>query len=325
MRKTLIVLVVGISIFFSQSAFAEQYAGRTEIYPLQSMTLSTTQFLTGQTNGKPVTIAGELRFPVGKPGTKFPAVILVHGSSGIIMNYDRWAHELNSIGVAVFILDSFSGRGIFSTSTDQGQLDHLAMLYDAYRALDLLASNPQIDPQRIGILGFSKGGVAGLYAAVDRFNSSYGSKKARFALYMAVYPPCYEYKDELKVDKKPIIVFHGIADDYVPMAPCLEYINRLQAAGFNAKLYGYPNAYHGFDFELLPEKLFLPTVQQTVKCKIREGEDGVAINVETGKAFSLQDTCSGLGATVGYNKEAHLKAIEDLKREVKSVFKIEDK
>ena len=236
MRKTLIVLVVGISFFLSQSVSA-QYAGRTEVYPLQSMTLSTTQFLTGQTDGKPVTIAGVLRIPVGKPGTRFPAVVLVHGSSGIIMNYDRWAHELNSIGVAVFLLDSFTGRGIFNTSTNQGQLDHLAMLYDSYRALDLLASHPQIDPQRIGILGFSKGGVAGLYAAVDRFNASYGSKKARFALYMAVYPPCYEYKEELKVDKKPIIVFHGIADDYVPMAPCLEYINRLRAAGFDAKVY----------------------------------------------------------------------------------------
>lgn len=324
MRKTWIVLVVGISLFLSQSALA-QYAGRTEVYPLQSMTLSTTQFLTGQTNGKPVTIAGELRIPVGKPGTRFPAVVLVHGSSGIIMNYDRWAHELNSIGVAVFLLDSFTGRGVFSTSTDQGQLDHLAMLYDAYRALDLLASHRQIDPQRIGILGFSKGGVAALYAAMDRFNASYGSKKTRFALYLAVYAPCYEYKDELKVDPKPIIVFHGIADDYVPMAPCLEYINRLRAAGVNAKLYGYPDAYHGFDFELLPAKLYLPTVQQAVKCKIREGENGVPINVETGKAFSLADTCSGLGATVGYNKEAHLKAIEDLKREVKSAFKIADK
>jgi hypothetical protein len=66
-------------------------------------------------------------------------------------------------------------------------------------------------------------------------------------------------------------------------------------------------------------------VQQTVKCKIKEGENGVVLNVETGKAFSWEDKCFGLGATVGYNKVAHLKAIEDLKREVKSVFKIEGK
>lgn len=314
--------IVGTFIFFAQSVPA-QYAVRTEVYPLQSMTLTTAQILTGRADGKPVTLAGELRMPAGKPGAKCPAMVLVHGSSGIGINIDRWAREFNKIGIASFVIDSFTARGIVSTSNDQGQLDHLAMLYDAYRALDLLASNPRIDPKRIGIIGFSKGGVAGVYAAMDRFHNVYGSKKERFAVYMAFYPPCYPYHDDVKVDGKPIRIYHGAADDYVPMAPCREYVDRLQAAGANAGIIGYPDAFHGFDMEVLPVKLRLPAVQQAVKCRITEGSNGIMINVDTGKALSRTDACAGLGATAGYNKAAHEKSIEDVTRELKAVFKIE--
>ncbi len=209
MKKALVFTFICVFVLLSRPVFA-QYAARTEVHPLPSMTLSTAQFLTGQTQGKPVVLAGELRLPAGKPGTKFPAVVLIHGSSGIGINIDRWVRELNSIGVATFLLDTFTARGIVSTSTDQSQLDHLAMLYDAYRALDLLAAHPRINPQKIGILGFSKGGVAGVYAAMDRFHETYGSKKARFAVYMAFYPPVINIWMR-KNRKKPLIIFHGEA------------------------------------------------------------------------------------------------------------------
>src|SRR5437016_12738752 len=95
---------------------------RLEMRPVETVTLSTQQFLTGDKNGKPAILAGELRIP--KPGSdKLPAVILVHGSGGASALHDRWAQELNSIGVATFLLDSFSGRGIVNTINDQSQPD----------------------------------------------------------------------------------------------------------------------------------------------------------------------------------------------------------
>src|SRR5260370_14227560 len=91
---------------------------RFEMRPVESITLTTQQFLTGDKNGKPAMLAGELRIP--KPGTeKLPGVILVHGSGGLSALHDRWMQELNSVGVATFLLDSFSCRGIFNTLTDQ--------------------------------------------------------------------------------------------------------------------------------------------------------------------------------------------------------------
>jgi hypothetical protein len=53
-----------------------------EVLPFTAATFSDQAFLSGQHDAKLATIAGELRLP--KAGTdKLPAVILLHGSSGI--------------------------------------------------------------------------------------------------------------------------------------------------------------------------------------------------------------------------------------------------
>ncbi len=135
MMKMLLIIVVTASITSLSSASFGQTFVRMELRPIESITLTGEQFLTGDKSGKPVMLAGELRIP--KPGTdRLPAVILLHGSGGIGVSPDRWAQELNSIGIASFILDSFTGRGIVNTQNDQSQLHSLAMMVDAYRAVD---------------------------------------------------------------------------------------------------------------------------------------------------------------------------------------------
>ena len=55
---------------------------RPEIYPVETVTLGTQQILSGQRNGQPTLLAGELRIPPGNG--RVPAVILVHGSTGSV-------------------------------------------------------------------------------------------------------------------------------------------------------------------------------------------------------------------------------------------------
>lgn len=75
--------------------------------------------LSGRKNGKQVTIAGELRIPT--PGDdRLPAVVLLHGSGGVSGYVADWARELNATGLATFLIDGFTGRGIASTLNDQG-------------------------------------------------------------------------------------------------------------------------------------------------------------------------------------------------------------
>ena len=93
-------------------------AARTELRPFESLTLTDQQFLTGDKNGKAVTLAGELRLPPGASG-RLPAVILAHGSGGTGPREEFWAKYFNEMGVASFVIDSFSGRGLADLNPDQ--------------------------------------------------------------------------------------------------------------------------------------------------------------------------------------------------------------
>lgn len=220
---------------------------------VETITLSAQQFLTDDKNGKPAILAGELRIP--KPGAdKLPALILIHGSGGIGPALDRWAQETNSVGIATFFLDSFSGRGIVNTVTDQSQLASLAMMVDAYRALGVLAEPPRIDPNRIAVMWLSKGAVAAVYSSNVRYRRRYGPSDVEFAAHIGMYTPCnYSYRDDDKVTGKPIRLFHGIADDYVSIEPCRAYVQRLKSAGADVQLAEYPGAYHAYDYVNLKE------------------------------------------------------------------------
>jgi len=182
-------IAAALALVIATPSAMAQPAARTEIRPLASLTQSNAQFLGGGMQGTPVTLAGELRIP--KVGTdRLPAVILVHGSGGIGANIDGWAHTLNGMGIAVFLLDSFSGRGITNTVTDQTQLDPLAMMTDAYRALALLQKHPRIDPARIAVMGFSKGATAAVYSSALRFRKLYSPAGPGFAAHIGLYTPC---------------------------------------------------------------------------------------------------------------------------------------
>jgi dienelactone hydrolase len=296
---------------------------RLEMRPVESVTLSGEQFLTGDEKaGKKVTLAGELRIP-GPPGAKVPAVILVHGSGGISGAADAWARELNEQGVAAFILDTFSGRGIVSTVADQSQLNSLAMMVDSYRALALLAEHPRIDRERIAVMGFSKGAVAAVYSATERFRKMYGPQGATFAAHIGLYTPCnVAYRDDDKTTGKPIRMFHGLADDYVAIGPCRTYVERLKQAGADVELTELADAHHAYDNPAIPVPTQFPTSQTTRNCTLKEGENGGILNVKTGQPYDLSDTCVEKGPHVGYNAAAHQATVAGVRSFLKAVFKL---
>ena len=90
------------------------------MHPITTLTLTREQLLAGVKDGAaPATIAGELRLPfVASP--RMPAVILLHGDAGELSNQVAWSDELNAIGIAVFTLDSFTGRGAVATEIGSG-------------------------------------------------------------------------------------------------------------------------------------------------------------------------------------------------------------
>ena len=293
------------SLALAEAPAAETaWPGRIEILPVRSRTLTGEEFLRGGAAGRETLLGGELRLPLNAPA-KVPAVVLVHGSGGIGAGPDYWARALNEAGIAAFILDSFSGRGIVSTVEDQEQLNSLAMMVDAYRALDVLAAHPRIRADRIAVMGFSKGAVASVYSAMDRFRAAYGGAN-RFAAHIGFYTPCnVAYDGDTQTGAAPIRLFHGISDDYVNIVPCRDYAARLKAAGADVALTEYPDSQHGFDSPTSPPLVAVPKAQSTRNCRLKEGPDGVVLNAATGQPYSLRtDPCVAVGAHVGHNAEA---------------------
>ena len=299
------LLVLGaLAAPVAAQAQGSSWPGRIKILPVRSQTLPLDAFLRGDKAAFEVLLGGELRLPVGAAG-RVPAVILIHGSGGIGSGPDMWAHILNEAGIAAFVLDSFSGRGIVSTVEDQDQLNSLSMTVDAYRALDVLAAHPRIRPDRIAVWGFSKGAVPAVYAAVERFRASFGSQN-RFAAHVGFYTPCniaYD-KDEL-MGSVPIRLYHGSSDDYVNPAACRTLVSRLKPAGVDVALTEYADSQHGFDSPTSPPLLAVPKAQSTRNCRLKEGPGGTLVDADTGKPYAIKTaSCVAVGAHVGHNAQA---------------------
>lgn len=321
------IAIVGVaSCAWTPSAFAEpgvsDLAARTEIRPIETLTLSDQQFLTGDKNGKAVTIAGELRIPRGATG-RLPAVVLLHGSGGVNGGHEFWARHFNEMKIASFLLDSFSARGITSTSTNQALLGRLNMILDAYRSFEMLAAHPRIDPARIAVIGFSRGGQSALYSSMRRFQQIW-SPRAVFALHLPLYASCTTTFIGDSDVTGPIRQHHGQADDYVTVAPCRPYFERLRAAGRDAELIEYPGAHHAYDNPLGAKT---PTVakgsQSTRACTLKEEPAGRIVNVATGQPFTYKDPCVETDPHLGYNEAAANATRKAVKEQLRATFKLE--
>lgn len=295
-----VILLAGIET--NAQSTPKDVAARVELYAIPSLTISDQQFLTGDANGKPVTVAGELRIAQGTG--RLPVVVLMHGSSGVGSSIEPWVHQFNTMGISTFVIDGFSGRGLTAVGPNQALLGRLNLILDIYRALDILAKHPRVDPDRIVLMGFSRGGQAALYASLERFNKLWNKSGAQFAAYIPFYPDCSTtYATDTEVAARPIRIFHGTPDDYNPVASCKAYVARLQEAKRDVVLTEYPDSAHGFDAGLLGNNSVGVSVNaQTARhCHIREGEGGVLMNADTQAPFGYQDACIELNPHVGGN------------------------
>ena len=285
-----------------------------------SSTLTDEAILSGDARGGvAVTLTGRLSGPDGSG--RRPVVILLHGTDGPKSGAaGSWRYNLNLMGVTTLRLDSYTGRGLTQASTKQGSFGQFLQIYDAYRAADALAADPRVDGSHIAVMGFSRGGTAALYGAMNRFLTAFGPKQARIVAFIPFYPACnFQLDHELDVAAVPVREFHGAADDWAPAAPCRAYISRLKMTGADAEMTEYPAALHAFDSASNPAFFTDPAFQTSRNCLRRE-ERGQLINAATGEPFSYDDACVEYGPTMQYNDAAATAARKAVKAVLDTVF-----
>jgi dienelactone hydrolase len=86
--------------------------------------------------------------------------MIIVSTSGGVMDYREtyYARELARNGIAGLVVDSFGPRGVKTTVDDQSLVTSWDMENDAFGALLRLGRDARISPDRIGIMGISKGG-----------------------------------------------------------------------------------------------------------------------------------------------------------------------
>lgn len=276
-----------------------------ETITFTSVTMTDRQFLSGEIDtAQKVELSGLLSLPEG-PAEKIPLVILLHGSAGPTSRHAwGWNRILNGIGIGTFAIDSYTGRGFEEIYTDQSRVGEFNNINDTFAALSLLAKDPRVDPNRIAVMGYSRGGIPALYSAMTRFQKLYGPSDVRLAAHLPFYPPCnFQLEGELDVGPAPIRAFHGSADDWNPLPRCKDYIDRLAAAGHDATISVYPDARHSFDNLGGPAYMIFDDGQTSRNC-MRIERDGQLFNADTGQPFSWNDDCVKMGPSTHFNEKA---------------------
>jgi dienelactone hydrolase len=310
-------MIAGMALLPATAAHAQFV--KQDYLAIASEDMSLQQFLTGE-KGKPITLAGVLRLP--KVGERLPAVVIMPPAPGVggpQGQTETWAKVLNEAGIATFIVDGFTPRGAY-TLADVQKVPLLPRTLDAYRALQAVAKHPGVDPSRIALMGLSHGSQAAMYANLVRFQKQYGPPDLQYAAHISVYGFCIaRYRDD-EESVKPLLMLHGIADDWLPIDKCREYASRLAKAGKNVRLIEYPDAHHAFDAPVIKPDTKVPQAISPRNCSLSEGDKGAILN-SAKHPFTPADPCLVKGTTIGYHEAATKKAHEDVKAFLKGIFK----
>lgn len=163
---------------------------------------------------------------------------------------------LNSIGVTGILLK-------YRVPARPGQERYAAPLQDVQRAMRLTRAHAgewHVDPQRIGVLGFSAGGHLAAAAstmadkhtydpidAADQLNCRPNFSVLIYPAYLTPEKNGEAVSPELTVNKETPPTFLVMAeDDPVRVENVLVYTQALKKAGVSAELHVYPTGGHGY-------------------------------------------------------------------------------
>ena len=174
-------------------------------------------------------------------GQRFPAVIGLHGSGGGHASMAEPASLLAEQGFAVYVLHYFDRTGTTEIDGLQTIFRHFPVwMKTLWDAVSFVARQPQVDPERIGLLGFSLGAYLALSA------SAIDSRVQAVVEFFGGMPK------EMKFFARrlcPVLILHGDQDKTVPVEEAYHLQQMLEKKQIAYEIQIYPGAGHGFSGE----------------------------------------------------------------------------
>ncbi|MCI0451987.1 MAG: alpha/beta fold hydrolase [Candidatus Latescibacteria bacterium] len=236
---------------------------------LAAMRLPTAEFFTVEDEGSlfHCRLWKPLDFDANK---KHPAIVYVYGGphSQVVRKawsrHDLWHAYMATRGYLVFSIDNrgSAGRG---KAWEELLLKRLGTieLEDQLTGVDYLKSLPYVDPERIGVWGWSYGGTMALNAlfrAPGVFRAGVSvAPVADWRLYDSIYTERYMKRPQDNESgyteaattthaaklEDALLLMHGDADDNVHMQNSIALVRKLIDAGKDFELMIYPQKEHG--------------------------------------------------------------------------------
>jgi dienelactone hydrolase len=232
-----------------------------------------------------------------------PTIVAMHSCGGLysIIRSDNgnnvltprtvaMARELRQAGYNLLLPDSLTPRGkksICTESLQQRGASTAERARDVQAALRWLATQDDVDPDRVALLGWDHGGTAVMQALT--MPQERGALHAKAAI--AFYPNCAQFTNTRAAYKPnaPLLILTGEDDDWAPAAPCSELSQK--TASQEVKLNVYPDSYHDFDAPgmLMQARLDVPN-------PLHPGQGVTSASNPEAKALAYRDMLAFLAA-----------------------------
>ncbi|MBL8670514.1 MAG: dienelactone hydrolase family protein [Alphaproteobacteria bacterium] len=229
----------------------------------------------------PTEAEGTLFLPPGAHAPRsIPAVVMLHGSGGVL-----WAREMTygpqlaAMGVAALAVDAFAARRERGTAFIDRLLNitETMLIADAYAALRFLAARPEIDPERVALVGFSYGAMATMYALNAGMARKFVPRGPRFAAHVAFYGPCIARFADSTTTGAPLLMLYGTEDLLVDRARCDEIASDYRWGGSDVTIVAYEGAAHQWDGSWGRRRVG----RNLAKCRFRVERDGTVRDLDT--------------------------------------------
>ena len=256
----------------------------------------------GSYKNSPVTIDALMVFPKKGEGP-FPVLVFNHASGGSALFSNEWfkfnrlmARQLQKKGIAVMFVDNFSGRNVISAGADQAQVSTFSFYIDAFMTLEYLSKDPRVNIKKVGITGWSRGGMNSLAISEKRIRDALISKDLYYAAALPRAVECYQsgyFRNPQPITETKIWMVNGKIDDASHAHLCEEYGEKMKANGADIKVTTKKGWGHGFEADYKPE--YEADLEAWHECPDWYTEDDGMAN----KDAKIDASCITYGYTVG--------------------------
>jgi dienelactone hydrolase len=204
-----------------------------------------------------------------------PAVVLLHGAAGVLSTREiTYAGQFAAMGVAALVVDAFGARRDRATGFVERLLEvtETMVLADAYAGLRFLDAKPEVDGERVALIGFSYGGISATLGAFAQAAETLNPDGPRFAAHISYYGPCIARFDDNRATGAPVMMLAGSEDAIVDRARCNQILADLRQGGADTEFIVYQGAFHQWDGSFRGPRMI---GRNLADCNLRVGSDGI--------------------------------------------------